>query len=390
VPLGCKARLIKIKDFGRILCSRLQSGDTLIEVIVAMLILGLMILGLAPLLAKIHLYERINASKAEAYNLAEGQVEAIRSAPYASKQNANGTWSGMGTYAIVSGGDVYGNPPGSFPQVATYADQNTPGIIYYMDTQIRYKPDPSRSSGDPTTVDYKDITVEVQAQIPGLPSALLPSVTLNTRVTQENQWGEMPGGNIYVEAEDVNSNPVGNMAVFLMGPWGPNLTTYAGWTDTASGDMPGYLFASLLPGTYTMVATDSTNPWDGWMVAPGTQGTVGAGNPPIIPLSTSAGQWCTITTNETTYMYFHAAQAGTLTLKFTGANIGTSAITLTGSSSGYSYSATGNGMNPVPLPGPIYPDTYKVQVSGHTTNPNPYYITVSSSSNPTQTIAMSS
>jgi Tfp pilus assembly protein PilV len=62
VSLDCKARLAGIKSFGRGLCSRPQDGDTLVEVIVAMLILGLMILGLAPLFSKIHIYERMNAA----------------------------------------------------------------------------------------------------------------------------------------------------------------------------------------------------------------------------------------------------------------------------------------------------------------------------------------
>ena len=263
-------------------------------------------------------------------------------------------------------GTLTGDPPGQFAQVATYGDPSTPGIIYYIDTQIRYKPDPSRAPGDPTTVDYKDITVEVQVQIPGLPSALLPSVTLNTRVTQQNQWGETPGGNIYVEAEDENSNPVGNMAVFLLGPWGPNLTTYEGWTDSPSGDMPGtYLFASLLPGTYTMVATDSTDPWDGYVVAPGTQGTVGAGNPPILPLSTGGGQWCTITTNETTYMSFQAEPAPQVTLNFNHPS-GTpysysGSIQLQSAECTYptpttSYSANGKSL----FIGSIYPGSYNI------------------------------
>lgn len=397
---NCQARGKKIiTGMGRRLYARLQSGDTLIEVVVAMMILGMMILGLVPLFSRIHIFQSMNAAEAEAYNLAEQRVEAIKSAPYASTQNADGTWSGMGTYSIVNGNEINGDPAGSFPQVATYNDPNSPGITYYIDTQIRYKQDPSRVTGDPTTVDYKDITVAVTAQIPGEPAALWPKVTLNTRVTQESQWGEMPGGNVYVEAEN-STTPVPNKAVYLIGPWGSNCTTYEGWTDSASGDTPGaYLFASLLPGTYTMEATDSTNPWDGWMVAPGTYQTVGAGNPPI-NLSTSNGQWCIISTNITTYMSFQAALAPIVTLQFTKNSSlfsysGTIQLNGTGTLAGLSYplqaspsypNYTDTGSSSYKIPDYIYPGTYNLSLSGGHTASGSITIPVPTTNNPNETV----
>jgi type II secretory pathway pseudopilin PulG len=366
---------MKVKEIlmgaGRMLYVRAQSGDTLVEVIVAMVLLGMVILGFVPLFIKIHTYELMNTARAVAYRLVESQIEAIKSTPY----NQMGTQNG--------------DPAGTFPQYQTNITfQNTPGIEYTILTQIRYKPDSSRGPNNPTTADYKDILVEVKAQpvnqvggsssLDYTPLAFYPDITMSTRATREDQWGEFPGGNIQVDAVDPYGNPVPNMTVTLSGSAG---TSYQMVTDIAGGDMPGgVLFPNLTAGTYTMIATDT--PGIGlatWMVAPGVATGIGGG-----------GQTLAVTSYEPTQiMKFQAAPAYALTLTFN-KNIGASTITLTGSSTGYSYSATGNGTNPVSIPGPIYPDTYSVQVATHITSPSPFYVTVGPASNLTQPVTLSS
>ena len=290
-----------ITGIGRRLFAGLQGGDTLIEVVVAMLLLGLMILGLVPLFTWVHSHEIINTAKVTAYNLAESQIEAIKSTPY----------DQMGTQAVVNGDTLQGDPPGQFVQQSPQIKYSaTPGVVYNMSTQIGYRPDPSRNTAsDPTQVDFKEITVEVKAQIPGIVTALCPDIILNTGVTQEDQWGEMPGGNIYVVAENAtvpSSDPnfyVGNMTVDLTG----STTTYQMLTDVASGDMPGkVLFASLDADTYTMNASDN-NSGDGMVLLP----------PATSPYTShSSQQSYNLSSYETHTLTFQVAQACALNLKF--------------------------------------------------------------------------
>jgi len=340
-----------IMGIGRRLNARPQSGDTLIEVIVAMLLVGMMITGLVPLFTKIHTYELMNTAKVAAYSMAESQIEAIKSAPYDQIGTQNG------------------DPPGNFPQSQTNLTfQNTPGIKYTMLTQIRYKPDPARGSTDATTVDYKDITVEVKAQaknpvgdvsdIDYTPSSFYPDITMNTLVTREDQWGELPGGNIQVDAIEPDGTPVGNMTVNLSGSAG---TTYQMVTDSATGDMPGgVLFAELPADTYTMTAADTAGIGPaGWLVNPGNGNAGGT-------------QMLTITSYEPTQtLTFQVAPPCNLTLQFyLGGSLdkysGNVQFSLPGWSSPiYTDPGTSSSFQ---IPDPVCPGTYTLIVPGYTVN----------------------
>jgi type II secretory pathway pseudopilin PulG len=353
---------------GRLLYAKLQGGDTLIEVIVAMLLVGIMILGLVPLFIKIHTYELMNTARVVAYSLAERQIEAAKSTPYAY----------LGTQT--------GDPPGNFPQVQTNLSfQDTPGITYTILTQIRYKEDPSRTSTDPTTVDYKDITVEVKAlpanqvgnssSIDYTPAAFYPDITMNTRATSEDQWGELPGGNIQVDAVDSLGNPVPNMTVYLTGSAG---TSYQMVTDTASGDLPGgILFANLPAGTYTMTATDTPGVGPAtWMVAPGVATYVGGGTVPSGP-----GQAISITSYEPPQiMKFQAAPVCTLIITFDRILTSADTITLADFGKGLTYSAKGNGTAQVTMQ-PIFPDNAYI-LTVDSDSPYGYQVNVSQNTNP--------
>ncbi len=61
---------------------RKQSGFTLIETIVAMLLVATMIVGLVPLYSYIHSHEINNMTRVVTYNLAESQIEQIKSTSF--------------------------------------------------------------------------------------------------------------------------------------------------------------------------------------------------------------------------------------------------------------------------------------------------------------------
>jgi hypothetical protein len=265
-----------IEIIGKIFCTD-QCGDTLVEVMVSMILLGLMIVWVVPLFSILHADEVISTAKVGAYNLAESQIEAIRSAPFVSTETGN-VWYGMGTIAPDG---TYGDPPGQFPQFPPVTpDVTRPGITYHMYTQIRWKPDPSNTTvvaGEPVT-DYKNIAVEVKAQIAGVNPTLCPDIVLNSIVTEEYAGGEvpaikvngtwLPSASIYVEAVNTNNgSPVGNITVKLTGSIAG--ATYEMVTDSATGDLPGgVLFANLPADTYTMQATDTPGIGPvGWVVA---------------------------------------------------------------------------------------------------------------------------
>ncbi len=353
---------------------RSQGGDTLIEVVVAMLLLGVVILGLVPLFSQVRIRQLKDTSRVAAYNLAVSQIEAIKSAHFgtavawaastaynvgdevrpnvpnghiyrctpqagtsgatepdwpivneATVTDGGVTWqesggSGMGTYTTVGGNIVYGDPPGQFPQQSPpIPDPQNPGIVYNMSTQIRWKPDPSKSTIDPTQIsynDYKDITVEVKAQDQN-GAQTYQDVTLNTMVAGENEWGGLPGGNIQVIAVNgtvpINdsSDPnyyVGNMKVDLTGP-DSNPATYEMLTDDANGNMPGVFFV-LLPtpqsyNTYLMTAYDNPD-YDN-------------NNGVMMVLPSQSSQSVQLTPYQTAPpLIFQVAPASTLVLSFNG------------------------------------------------------------------------
>ena len=163
----------------------------------------------------IRTHQLINVARLTAYNMAESQLGAINSTPFET----------MGTEVNEMGASSPRRSCRAVPAtVSAYNLPNSPGIVYNMSTQIRYEPDPSRSPSDPIKSDYKDITVEVKTQIPGVEPALCPDIIVNSMATAENEWEELPGGNICVTAENAtvpNTDPnyyVGNMTVQLSGP----------------------------------------------------------------------------------------------------------------------------------------------------------------------------
>jgi hypothetical protein len=227
-----------------------QRGDTLVEVIVSMILLGLMIVWVVPLFSILHTDEVISTAKVGAYNLAESQVETIRSAPFISTETGN-AWYGMGTIAPDG---TYGDPPGGFPQVQKTLDIIRPGIVYYMYTQIRWKPDPSNTTvvaGEPV-MDYKDIAVEVKAQIAGVNPTLYPDIVLNSIVTEEYAGGEVPAASLCVNTVNTNNgSPVGNITVKVTGS--ATGVTYEMLTNSEPG---GLLFTNLPADTYTVQITN--------------------------------------------------------------------------------------------------------------------------------------
>jgi prepilin-type N-terminal cleavage/methylation domain-containing protein len=367
-----------INGLGMILNDKLQRGDTLIEVIVAMVLLALVIGGwLATgigvpgghygLLYMAHTYEIMNADNVVAYNLAESQVEMIKAAPYISTY-ANGSWYGIGTIA-TSG--ICGDPPGQFKQV-----QSTPinGVQYNIYTQIRWEPDNPvittltpyvTVAPDQPGTDYKDIKVEVIAPNKSYPNtgqfpyANYADVVAESRVTAENSGLENTGNNIYVRAEDQYTNSyIGNITIMLTDPAS---NKYELMTDLGSGGnaaLAGSAYFAGLPNTGTYQMTASITPGigpSGWMVAPGSVQNVGG------------QQTCNLATYGTTYLTVDVAQASTAIVNFTGpyTSGNPDTFTLVGSSTGYSYPVSGTNITSVHLT--VFPDTYALIKNSVTT-----------------------
>ncbi|MGD0152177.1 MAG: type II secretion system protein [Thermacetogeniaceae bacterium] len=208
-----------------------QSGFTLVEAIVAMLVVAMMIIGLVPLYSFIQIGNIKNITKVVATNLAQSRLEAVRSMP----------WNQIGT--------IGGNPSSTYflhDQDVTYPNSC---ITYHVTTTVWWARDPSRSDTDVIQTDYKDIYVEVTAKN-GL--QIYQDIKLYSRASMEGEEQDLPGSNIIVYTykgwntdpnPDLNPIPVGNINLHLAGP-----VTYDMPTDVYTG---GVIFAGLSAGSYT-------------------------------------------------------------------------------------------------------------------------------------------
>jgi type II secretory pathway pseudopilin PulG len=260
-----------------------QSGFSMVEAIVAMLLVAVAISGLVPLYSYIHENLIKNIAETLAYNLAEQRIEAVKAADYVSTH-----LSGMGTFTCtvangnivygdtpVNGNIVDGNPPGQFNRFIQQTYGATGNIVYTVTTQVNWNQDYSRSSNpndtnNGTKSDYKDVIVEVKATNGAMTYA---DITLATRVTYE-AGEEASGTNIIVVAykawganlPGAQTDPPygwGNVGITVQGP-----ATYQVFTNPTYGDLPGqaiFPIATQDAGTYTIITTDG----DRLMVLPG-------------------------------------------------------------------------------------------------------------------------
>lgn len=223
-----------------------QNGFTLVETIVAMLLVAILISGFVPLISYIRLHLIYNTAKVMAYNMAESQIEQIRSTSF----------DLMGT----SGGNPQGNTPQTQGPMRLYNN-----IYCIINTQIQWEADPSRPQTSLSQTDYKEISVEVQAflgtTLRSDRSNLLQDITVSSMSSQEGMENP-PGNNIIVYAQrgwNTNQNPsqqntipAGNLPVTITSP-GSSINEQ---TDPATGEI---IFGQLSPATYSVGLTNAWN-----------------------------------------------------------------------------------------------------------------------------------
>jgi prepilin-type N-terminal cleavage/methylation domain-containing protein len=224
-----------------------RAGFSLLEVLVAMVILFLVIMGFAPLMLYLHQNMESNRIRAVAYNLAKQNLEQIRATQF----------DDVGT--------IGGNPLGSIPPVATNTTE-LPGVTFTINTQINWVSDPANAGGqdqnnpdfNPVPYNYKDVVITVSA--PKMPGIVQQTLTLHSYAAQEGEETVNPGGNILVKTiYGWNTNPSAPNAP-ATGVWidvtpqppstSPPLSPpQENPTDLQFGKQ---LFASLNDGAYTV------------------------------------------------------------------------------------------------------------------------------------------
>ena len=277
-----------------------QSGFTLVETIVAMLLVAMMIVGFVPLYSYIRSHEIKNMTRVMAYNLAESQIEQIKSTSF----------DLMGTNG--------GSPPGSVPQaqgpLRLYPNTNN-NIYCIINTQIQWEADPSRPKGSLNQTDYKEISVEVKAFLGKTlntdGSNLLQDVIVTSMASQEGTE-DPAGNNIIVYAQrGWNTNQSASLTNAIPATDLPISITSSGssinmQTDPATGEI---IFGQLNPATYSVDLPGSWNasgtPYAGMMEFPGD--------------SYETNQPFTLTSTDATYIlnpYIHVETPCSLNLNF--------------------------------------------------------------------------
>jgi type II secretory pathway pseudopilin PulG len=183
-----------------------QSGFSLVEVIVSMLLLLFVILSFVPLYSFVHKNLLSNRVKMMAYNLAKDRIEQIRSMRY----------NEVGTYPVDADGNPLldehgvpyrGDPDGDIPHVFFKTDN---GIQFRIETSITWvddymngvgqdpeSPDFNPKTFDPLGADYKKVVVTVSS--PSLPQGVTQTIDLRTISSLEGEEQAFQGGNILVK-----------------------------------------------------------------------------------------------------------------------------------------------------------------------------------------------
>jgi prepilin-type N-terminal cleavage/methylation domain-containing protein len=254
-----------------------QSGFTLVETIVAMLLVAILISGFVPLISYIRLHLLYNTAKVMAYNMAESQIEQIRSTSFDLMGTPGGNPQGINTPPAPGPMRLYNN------------------IYCIINTQIQWEADPSRPQTSLSQTDYKEISVEVQAflgtTLRSDRSNLLQDITVSSMVSREGVENP-PGNNIIVYAQrgwNTNQNasqqntiPAGDLPVIITSS-GSSITEQ---TDPATGEI---IFGQLSSATYSVGLSNSWNangiPYAGMMEFPGDSKNT---NQPFTVTSTAA------------------------------------------------------------------------------------------------------
>jgi len=256
-------------SFRRLSFAGRESGFTVVSVLVGLTILSLSLISLIPLYVLSAKIAGNSNAKLIATNLANQQLEKVRSLAY----------DNVGTVA--------GNPTGT---LSADFDKTTDGISFRIKTRVSWVDGDFDgtypSDSDPR--DYKKVIVTVSW------SGSLPSdkdVQLSTLVSRESEEKVVVGGNIEAVAKDTQNNLLEDVKIEITaGPSSPMSDS----TDSTGRTIFYLLTPSETDGDYTVNASK-----DDWIVRPGDQ-----------------NQTCTVIVNETRSLEFVLGQPGTLIVHF--------------------------------------------------------------------------
>lgn len=226
-----------------------QSGFTLVEVLVSILILSILVTSFSVTFTLASKVTFENKLKMTAMNLANEAIENIRSKKFAD----------VGTKNTVTG--VYGDPKGEIPQSR---EEEVDGVKYIIKTDIVWEEEGEWEELGNMAWDYKYVKIMVYPK--NMEGQANVTKTIETYVTRDSAQPAIPGGNIrtrIVHGWNISSGtkiPVSNGKMMLTaGPDAPKqvLTNVKGAAR----------FINLTPGNYTVQA-DVTSL--GMIILPGT------------------------------------------------------------------------------------------------------------------------
>lgn len=251
--------------FRRLRLIKNEYGFTFADMLVGLTILSLTLVSIVPLFV---LSAKVGASsKAElsAVNLANKELERVRSLDYDSV------------------GTVGGNPNGV---ITADRDENFDGKPFHIKIRINWVDGEydGKYPQDSDPRDYKKVVITV-SWTGGLPAD--QEVQVSTLISRESKERVVTGGNIEVSVRDIEGNPLEDVHVQIT--TGPSSPT-GDWTDSEGRALFYLLDPSKEEGDYTVSVSK-----DGWIVKPDDQ-----------------NQTCTVIVNQTRTLEFILAKPGNL------------------------------------------------------------------------------
>lgn|GEM_PF-2077109 len=251
--------------FRRLLLIKDEYGFTFADILVGLTILSLTLVSVVPLFALSAKVVATSEAELSAVNLANKELEKVRSLDYDSV------------------GTVGGNPTGV---VVADRDQTFDDKLFHIKTRINWVDGEfdGKHPDDSDPRDYKKIVITVSW------SGDIPAnndVQVSTLISRESKERVATGGNIEISVKDAAGNPLEDVHIQIT--TGPSSPT-GDWTDSEGKALFYLLDPSEEEGDYTVSASK-----DGWTVRPDDQ-----------------NQTCTVIINQTRTLEFILAKPGGL------------------------------------------------------------------------------